>query len=102
MMADMNQKEEKKGLAEKLSIHWAKTGLGQFSMRDAVNDYMEAIGANKAMTEESIVGRRKITAISIAINCIHAIDRNQLRELEHQLNRIAEDDAPRLSRGMHR
>lgn len=28
-------------------IYWAKTGMRQFTMRDAVNDYLEASGANR-------------------------------------------------------
>ena len=28
-------------------IYWAKTGMRQFSMRDAVNNYLKASGANR-------------------------------------------------------
>ena len=28
-------------------IYWAKTGMREFTMRDAVNDYLEASGANR-------------------------------------------------------
>lgn len=48
----MTEYEDKQKLAVELAVHWAKTGLRQFSMRDAVNDYMKEIGANKAMTDE--------------------------------------------------
>lgn len=55
----MAEYEDKQELAVELAVHWAKTGLRQFSMRDAVNDYMEEVGANQAMTDESIIDRRK-------------------------------------------
>lgn len=58
----MLEYEAKQELAVELAVHWAKTGLRQFSMRDAVNDYMEEVGANKAMTDECIIGRRRICA----------------------------------------
>jgi hypothetical protein len=45
----MAEYEDKQELAVELAVHWAKTGLRQFSMRDAVNDYMEEVGANNAM-----------------------------------------------------
>ena len=54
----MSEYEDKQELAVELAVHWAKTGLRQFSMRDAVNDYMEDVGANQAMTDESIIDRR--------------------------------------------
>lgn len=41
--------EAKKEQAVKLSVLWAKTGLRELSMRDAVNDYIEATGANHAI-----------------------------------------------------
>ena len=37
--------EAKKEQAVKLSVLWAKTGFSELSMRDAVNDYIEATGA---------------------------------------------------------
>lgn len=58
----MAEYEDKQELAVELVVHWAKTGLRQFSMRDAVNDYMKEVGANQAMTDESIIDRRRICA----------------------------------------
>ena len=48
----MAEYEDKQKLAVELAVHWAKTGLRQFSMRDAVNDYMEEVGANKHHRQE--------------------------------------------------
>ena len=31
------------------AAHWAKTGFGYFTMRDKVNAYIDATGANKAL-----------------------------------------------------
>ena len=34
------------------AAHWAKTGLGYFTMRDKVNAYIDATGANKAIDDD--------------------------------------------------
>ena len=45
-------------------ISWAKTGWGYYSMRDAVDNYMESCGANRPSIggEETILAHRKIAA----------------------------------------
>ena len=45
-MTDNEYSKTREAAAEAL-IHWAKTGWQQFTMRDAVNDYLEASGANR-------------------------------------------------------
>ena len=42
-------------------IYWAKTGMRQFTMRDAVNDYLEASGAYRPSIggEETILAHKK-------------------------------------------
>ena len=54
-------------------IYWAKTGMRQFTMRDAVNDYLEASGANRPSIggEETILAHRKNAANRLAIDCIY-------------------------------
>ena len=98
----MAEYEDKLKLAVDLAVHWAKTGLRQFSMRDAVNDYMKEVGANKAMTDESIIGRRRICAQQLTIKSIAFLNRDELLKVEQELKRIAEDDAPKQHRGWHR
>lgn len=44
-MTDNEYYKTRKAAADAL-IYWAKTGMKQFTMRDAVNDYLEASGAN--------------------------------------------------------
>ncbi len=53
-MTDNEYRKIRKAAADAL-IYWAKTGLRQFTMRDAVNDYLEASGANRP----SIGGEKK-------------------------------------------
>ena len=45
-------------------IHWTKTGMRDITMCDAVNDYLEASGANSLFIggEETILAHRKIAA----------------------------------------
>ena len=45
-MTDNEYSKTREAAAEAL-IHWAKTGWQQFTMRDAVNNYLEASGANR-------------------------------------------------------
>ena len=73
-------------------IHWAKTGLGQFLMCDAVNDYLEVSGANRPSIggEEAILARRKIAANRLAIDCIYALSAEELSEADRILEDIVE------------
>lgn len=45
-MTDNEYSKTRKAAVDAL-IYWAKTGMRQFTMRDAVNDYLEASGANR-------------------------------------------------------
>ena len=45
-MTDNQYSKTRKAAADAL-IYWAKTGMREFTMRDAVNDYLEASGANR-------------------------------------------------------
>lgn len=45
-MTDNEYIKTRKTAADAL-IYWAKTGMRQFTMRDAVNNYLEACGANR-------------------------------------------------------
>lgn len=71
-------------------IHWAKTGWGQFTMRDAVNDYLEASGANRPSIggDEAILARRKIAANRLAIDCIYDLSKDELSKLNRDLEEI--------------
>ena len=62
-MTDNEYSKTRKAAADAL-IYWAKTGMRQFTMRDAVNDYLEAGGANRPSIgdEETILAQRKIAA----------------------------------------
>ena len=62
-MTDNEYSKARKVAADAL-IYWAKTGMRQFTMRDAVNDYLEASGANRPSIggEGTILAHRKIAA----------------------------------------
>lgn len=98
----MTEQENKKQEAVDLAVHWARTGLMPYSMQRAVNDYMDACGANNADSEENVVGRRRICAQSLTIACITPLTKDELHRVEQQLDRIAVDDAPGIRRGMRR
>lgn len=46
-MTDSEYIKTRKATADAL-INWAKTGIRQFAMREAVNDYLEVSGANRS------------------------------------------------------
>ena len=71
-MTDNEYRKTRKAAVDAL-IYWAKTGMRQFAMREAVNDYLEASGANRSSIggEETILAHRKIAANRLAIDCIY-------------------------------
>ena len=75
-MTDNEYSKARKAAVDAL-IYWAKTGMRQFTMRDAVNNYLEACGANRPSIggEETILAHRKIAANRLAIDCIYALSK---------------------------
>ena len=71
-------------------IYWAKTGMREFTMRDAVNEYLEASGANRPSIggEETILAHRKIAANRLAIDCIYALSKEELSKVDRELEGI--------------
>lgn len=71
-MTDNEYSKARKAAVDAL-IYWAKTGMREFTMRDAVNDYLEASGANRPSIggEGTILAHRKIAANRLAIDCIY-------------------------------
>ena len=101
-MTDNEYSKARKVAADAL-IYWAKTGMRQFSMRDAVNDYLEASGANRPSIggEGTILAHRKIAANRLAIDCIYALSKEELSKVDRELEDIVWD-VPRQGYGMKR
>ena len=59
-------------------------------MRDAVNDYLEASGANCPSIggEETILAHKKIAAKRLAIDCIYALSKEELSKVDRELEGI--------------
>ncbi len=66
---------------------------GEPWVRDAFNQYCQAINAND-------YERRHIVAQKIAINSIHALNSGQLRQLDKVLDGIARDPGQARGRGL--
>ena len=79
-------------------ISWAKTGWGYYSMRDAVDNYLEACGANRPSIggDETILAHRKIAANRLAIDCIYALSKEELSKVDRELEGII-SNVPRQS-----
>ena len=62
-------------------------------MREAVNDYLEASGANRSSIggEETILAHRKIAANRLAIDCIYVLSKEELSKVDRELEWIASD-----------
>ena len=90
--------------AASAAVKWAKTGIGYLTMEDAVNRYIDAIGANRAIGNdpEAIRLSRRSAALRIDIDSIHALSKDQEQRLHDTLMKIAEDGVPRPSRRWHR
>ena len=101
-MTDNEYSKTREAAAEAL-IHWAKTGWQQFTMRDAVNNYLEACGANRPSIggEETILAHRKIAANRLAIDCIYALSKEELSKVDRELDEIV-GDMPRQDIGRTR
>ena len=101
-MTDNEYSKTRKAAVDAL-IYWAKTGMREFTMRDAVNDYLEASDANSPSIggEETILAHRKIAANRLAIDCIYALTRSELSKIDRELEAIA-NDIPKESNGVKR
>ena len=101
-MTDNEYSKTRKAAVDAL-IYWAKTGMRQFTMRDAVNNYLEASGANRPSIggEETIFAHRKIAANLLAIDCIYAWSKEELSKVDRELENIV-GDLPKQGYGMRR
>ena len=77
--------------------------MRQFTMRDAVNDYLEASDANRPSIggKETILAHRKIAATRLAIDCIYALSKDELSKVDRELEGIV-GDLPRQGHWMKR
>ena len=91
-MTDSEYIKTRKATADAL-INWAKTGIRQFAMREAVNDYLEVSGANRSSIggEEAILAHRKIAANRLAIDCIYALSKEELSKVDKEFEGIVGD-----------
>ena len=101
-MTDSEYIKTRKATADAL-INWAKTGIRQFAMREAVNYYLEVSGANRSSIsgEEAILAHRKIAVNRLAIDCIYALSKEEVSKVDRELEGIAVD-VPRHGCGMKR
>ena len=101
-MTDNEYSKTRKAATDAL-IYWAKTGMRQYTMRDAVNNYLEASGANRPSIggEVTILAHRKIAANRLAIDCIYALSKEELSKADRELEDIV-GDLPRRNVGMRR
>ena len=65
-------------------------GMKKFTMRDAVNDDLEASGANRPSIddEDIFLALRKIAANRLAIDCIYALSKEKLSKVDRELEGI--------------
>ena len=91
-MTDNEYYRSRKAAADAL-IYWAKTGMRRFTMREAVNDYLEVSGTNRSSIggEEAILAHRKIAANRLAIDCIYVLSKEELSKVDRELEWIASD-----------
>lgn len=71
-------------------IHWAKTDKGYFMMKDALEKYIEATGANRSCgnCKETILLGRRIAAQRIVIDAIHLLNKYELYKVDNEMAEI--------------
>ena len=103
MITSEQQNNSPRQAAVNALISWAKTGWGYYSMRDAVDNYLESCGVNRPSIggEETIHAQRKIAANRLAIDCIYALSKEELSKVDRELEGIV-GNLPRQGRVMKR
>ena len=84
------------------AVNYAKTGSGWYSMRNAFDELCEESGANAGLTRDITVGRRKLLAQSVCLQCIRDLSKEAVDRLQNKLYEISEDYNCRQARGFHR
>lgn len=86
-----------------LAVNYIKTDHGFFSLQKAFNELAEESGANKGISNEATIGRRRLLVSRICIDCISRLDSGTNDRLQSKLNELADDyETPSQSRGFHR
>lgn len=89
----MNQEfETRKGKVHDVCIAYIKEGTKNLEdVKEAFNAYCDVNGAHRRSSEESVIGWREIVASAVTIDCLHALDTDQVHKLEADLKAIARD-----------
>lgn len=68
-------------------VHWAKTDKGYFMLKDALEKYIEATGANRSCGngKETILLGRRIAAQRIVIDAIHLLNKYELNKIDSEM-----------------
>ncbi len=76
--------------AKNVLVHWAKTDKGYFFMKDALEKYFEATGANRSCgnDKETILLGRRIAAQRIVIDSIHLLNKYELYKIDNEMAEI--------------
>ena len=95
-MTDNEFNKARKAAAAAL-IYWAQTGMGNLTMRNAVNDYLESCGANLPSIggEETVLARRKMAVNRLLIDCLYALSKDEIDKVDRELEAIVADFIPK-------
>lgn len=71
-------------------IHWTKTDKGYFMMKDALEKYIEATGANRSCgnSKKTILLGRRIAAQRIVIDAIHMLNKYELCKIDNEIDSL--------------
>ena len=99
MATEQNPRKE----AAEALIQWATTCMGGFTMRNKVEAYLEASGANLPSIggDAAIIAHRQIAAKHLLLDCITPLTKTQLDRAAYELSTIAAT-LPHQSRSLHR
>ena len=99
MATEQNPRKE----AAEALIQWATTCMGGFTMRNKVEAYLEASGANLPSIggDAAIIAPRQIEAQHLLLDCITPLTKTQWDGAAYELSTIAAT-LPHQSRSFHR
>ena len=73
------------------AVHYIKQGDGRENLKNLFFAYFEAVGSVQGRTPDYIKGHMKICAQKVAIETIHALNRQQLEALDDVLNVMTDE-----------
>ncbi len=101
----MKSEKERKvllGEAAESALHWARTDLRFFTMRDNIEAYLQASTPDDKTDDWYVLNARKIAMHDVMLECMSRLTRSQIDKLDREVRDIAATLPESAVRHMHR